>query len=1528
MEDEDDTVKSVDAFLSTVEEPTSEGEPQVSEQCDTVLTAEDVIESRLPERNVSEGENVEDLKLEDTEMQELDEYGVKLEDLEVKKEKVVDEGDKEVDKVKELNGEGAKVEVDGTKVFVDDDGVKLVELEMGNKTGIEELQSEDSKEDIVGERREELVGEGVKLEDFDRNTVVVVEGEVEIVEDMVKAEDDKESKMEEERGGSEDDLKEEEMVGEGGGEEAPKEEEAVGEEGDEEENEEGLDGEEGCEEAVNDEELVGEGGEEAAKEELVGSEGGEEMEDLEANVDEEVPQAVAEEEEETPVAETEMETESEVVKSNSGSGGKRRRGKNAKATTSVKAPARKIVGEDVCFICLDGGDLVLCDRRGCPKAYHPSCVDHDDEFFKTKGRWNCGWHLCNQCRKTAYFLCYTCTFSLCKACSKDAVIFPLRGSKGLCESCMKTVTMIENSEQNTMGHSSFDDNSSWEYLFKDYWIEQKGKLCITSDEIAQAKNSRRDSDVTNRQQTPIELHEGYNDAGTDSDSSLAKIEAANSKTKRKKRKSKNVDSGTDSSSEKEAGITRKKKKKRLKSQAKEDSDSENSSGNQATPAKRGKSSRRLNKSRSKDSANAADGELYMEGNVEWATKELLEFVMHMKNGDGSVLSQFDVQGLLLEYIKRNKLRDPRRRSQILCDTMLQKLFGKPRVGHFEMLKLLESHFLLKEDSHAYDNRGSFVDTETSQLDIDDHTDSFLDSGKSRGKKSRKKGEERAQSNLDDYAAIDMHNIDLIYLRRCLMESLMDDSETFHEKVVGSFVRIRISGSSQKQDIYRLVQIVGTSKAPEPYKVGKRTTEVMLEILNLDKTEIIAIDTISNQEFTEDECKRLRQSIKCGLINRMTVGDVLEKARELQEVRVTDWLEAEILRLTHLRDRASEKGRKKELRECVEKLQLLNKPEERQRRLNEFPEVHADPKMDPSCESDDENEMHDKRQGNMRPRDGGFFRRGREHFSSPKGSSASNDSWCGNARPPNKTWEPSRNLPSRSYSSRREDTTSASQFSEHSWSNGVDKGTPKSNNWDKPRITQDTLMTRSEQSGTRSDLSVTPTSESSQPLSTAGQTDVKANETEKSWRYRDPTDKVQGPFSMAQLRKWSNTGYFPAELKIWKASQTEDDSILLTEALAGRFQKELRPVGTNLDVGSKIRNAPSSMDTSKLSGGRYGSSNLPSPTPSRSPSAWSGKPTSSSFKSTGQFQGNERLPSPTPTSPSSDPSGVGRATFSKGNVVGNKQETATASLGAVQPAPVPAQFVSNSGMINVQQMSSQSGIQLANQPFVPPDTAMNPTNIGPHASAAQGFSNMVQSGTGQNTVYTQNWGPGFVARPEVVNTNFTANTALPSQAAYHQWTGAPVGNQAPLHTAAGYPPGQGNIAATFPTMPANNAWRPSVQTNMPWGAQQQPVNQNVGWTGPAAAMGQLSSPTPGAPAMAVRPGTVGWTGTGPSPTGGNTNMVWVAAPGNTGTWGGDQNPNVGGAQWNRQPSFGSGGRVCSFHENGHCRKGSACDFKHN
>jgi len=43
---------------------------------------------------------------------------------------------------------------------------------------------------------------------------------------------------------------------------------------------------------------------------------------------------------------------------------------------------------------------------------------------------------------------------------------------------------------------------------------------------------------------------------------------------------------------------------------------------------------------------------------------------------------------------------------------------------------------------------------------------------------------------------------------------------------------------------------GTSKAAERYKTGRKTTDFILEILNLNKKEVIMIDTVSNQDFTE------------------------------------------------------------------------------------------------------------------------------------------------------------------------------------------------------------------------------------------------------------------------------------------------------------------------------------------------------------------------------------------------------------------------------------------------------------------------------------------------------------------------------------------------------------------------------------------------------------------------------------------------------------------------------------------------------
>ncbi|KAK1586404.1 hypothetical protein Q3G72_002221 [Acer saccharum] len=748
--------------------------------------------------------------------------------------------------------------------------------------------------------------------------------------------------------------------------------------------------------------------------------------------------------------------------------------------------------EDVCFICFDGGSLVLCDRKGCPKAYHPSCIKRDEAFFQSKAKWNCGWHICSSCQKASHYLCYTCTYSLCKGCTKDADFVCVRGNKGFCGICMRTIMLIENI---TIGGQEkvqvdFDDTSSWEYLFKVYWIYLKGKISLTLDELTQAKNPWKPPAVlVSRRESSGKLYDfNYN----------------------KRSSSENVGGYSEINHAK-----RRKTKHQL-----EFSNKVNSPSTEKSSVDKGK--------------HLPEGE-------KWATNELLELVTHMKYGDTSVMSLFDVQALLLEYIKKNNLRDPSRKCEIICDVRLSNLFGKERVGHIEMLKLLEYHFLSQEKSSAVPCITGVIDTVASQVETNANNDNQPIVGDDKRRKTRKKADNKgAQANLDEYAAIDAHNINLIYLKRSSMESLISEADKFHDKVVGSMVRIKIPGSDQKQDMYRLVQVIGTSKATEPYKIGERATDVMLEISNLNKKEVVSMDGISNQEFSEEECKRLRQCIKFGLIKSFTVGEIQEKAVTLQALRVNELLESEKLRLNHLRDRANENGHRKELRECVEKLQLLNSPDERKRRLVEIPEVHTDPNMDPNYKSEDDAGEFDekKRVKTLRPRNPSFGGNEREPISARKVGDASSDSASRAQINSTTTLERSTNMSNTFYVD-RDGTTRILE--------GVNES-PQKQGKESFGLVNNSAVGRSES------LSGIALGESP-PSNSAGMAQSVTNfEAEKMWHYQDPTGKIQGPFALVQLRKWNEIGHFPPDLRVWMVDQKQGDSIFLTDALNGQCPK--------------------------------------------------------------------------------------------------------------------------------------------------------------------------------------------------------------------------------------------------------------------------------------------------------------------------------------------------------------------------------------
>ncbi|KAM7251417.1 hypothetical protein ACFE04_023300 [Oxalis oulophora] len=762
------------------------------------------------------------------------------------------------------------------------------------------------------------------------------------------------------------------------------------------------------------------------------------------------------------------------------------------ASVVVQSASSKIKeDEDVCFICFDGGSLVLCDHRGCPKAYHPACIKRDEAFFQGAAKWNCGWHLCNSCQKAAYYMCYTCTFSLCKRCTSSADFSTVRGTKGFCGTCMKTIMLIENGAQanGELVKVDFDDKSSWEYLFKVYWVCLKEELSLTLDELTRAKNPWKEAGVVAaRIKSGVELRSDISRANMETDLSISK---ANDQAK-----DLNAAYCPDISCAMETDLSKSKVKEHTKDLntaycqdisctnmetgiSKSQTNYQRNDLNTAYRQDISCTNMEIDLSKSKANDEAKDlqsSHMQKSGSdrndTKWATKELLEFVAHMKNGDTSMISSFGLQALLLEYVKRNNLRDPLQETQIICDSRLMSLFGKARIGHIEMLRQLEYHLFT---------------TLTSQVGIHGaNTQNQLMKGNDRKRKTYRKSNEKAPGpNSAEYAAINLHNINLMYLRRDLMENLIDDINKFQEKAIGSVVRIKISAGDHKHEAYRLVQVTGTNKASEPYKLGSGTTDVVLEILNLDKKELIRIDELSNQEFSEDECTHFRQSVKCGLNKCFKVAEIKEKAMVLKAVKVNDLFFDNVA--TH--------------RECVEKLQLLNSPEERQRMLQDVPEVHADPKMDPlayDCDNDAGISYDKGKDDKKRRRASGAGRKKKVQVLSQSGGDALNEG-----------------------------------------SNYADR-----NGTIHTRKTESSLT---EAVGTSNGRTSTGSAEQS----------ISNINTDIIWLYRDPMGKVQGPFPLVQLYRWRD--HFPPGLKIWKVHDNLDHSILLTDALQGKFSKDPPPV---------------------------------------------------------------------------------------------------------------------------------------------------------------------------------------------------------------------------------------------------------------------------------------------------------------------------------------------------------------------------------
>lgn len=85
---------------------------------------------------------------------------------------------------------------------------------------------------------------------------------------------------------------------------------------------------------------------------------------------------------------------------------KRRSGKGGSRAKSRKEDQY----DDYCFVCKDGGELLLCDHPSCYKVYHAECISKST----IPDMFHCPHHTCDDCGSLSVYKCATCPIAYCR----------------------------------------------------------------------------------------------------------------------------------------------------------------------------------------------------------------------------------------------------------------------------------------------------------------------------------------------------------------------------------------------------------------------------------------------------------------------------------------------------------------------------------------------------------------------------------------------------------------------------------------------------------------------------------------------------------------------------------------------------------------------------------------------------------------------------------------------------------------------------------------------------------------------------------------------------------------------------------------------------------------------------------------------------------------------------------------------------------------------------------------------------------
>ncbi|XP_026394066.1 uncharacterized protein At5g08430-like isoform X2 [Papaver somniferum] len=576
--------------------------------------------------------------------------------------------------------------------------------------------------------------------------------------------------------------------------------------------------------------------------------------------------------------------------------------------------------------------------------------------------------------------------------------------------------------------------------------------------------------------------------------------------------------------------------------------------------------------------------------IGWGSASLIEFLISIGKDPSQARDAFDLNIIISEYITRNNLIGREKKKRVACDERLYSLLGKRIVHKNKIHDLLEPHLLASQDSSSED-------------ELSGNSEESEGASNSR-KRKRRRGLDKTNGTMgikvaprSCFASIVTQNIKLVYLKRSLVQKLSENLDTFNDKVVGSFVRVKSDPNDYLQkNSHQLLQVTGIQKDSG---AGDSCTGIILQLSNM--SDGVQIHMLSDDDFTEEECEDLRQRVKDGQMKRLFTCDVEGKARVLHQDITCHWIERELALLQNLIDRASEKGWQRERFEYLERRALLESSSEKEKLIQEVPLVIADEfEAEPAELPRDENskteysprsiasrdsrspEDETRKETSSSPKDGESLHAGPNCKSNGVAYAVAQSDLIMNEVPNggNVAAGVVDNLQGRDGISSGAAYAVAKLNTRSRYRNREIVNGRSSEEVEAYVSDEEIFVVKEEKSQLHSSGNVKQQASIEDDKQCNNETNNKDQDKKRNivvidlddddddgdacgnlildnpessiWYYIDQADKVQGPFSMSLLKGWKSRGWFGSDFRVWKTGQTKEASILLTDAISQVF----------------------------------------------------------------------------------------------------------------------------------------------------------------------------------------------------------------------------------------------------------------------------------------------------------------------------------------------------------------------------------------